>query len=63
VPINEGVTGQTFARQKTNYYNDFVKKDCKLWYPESDNVNNLKQINNFIFFPLVGNQGQSNGII
>jgi hypothetical protein len=41
VPIDQGVTGQVFARQKTTYTNDFVKNDFPVWYPETDNLRNF----------------------
>lgn len=34
-----------------------------MWYPESDNVKSLKKITNFVFMPIIGHEGQSNGLI
>lgn len=63
MPVNLGVSGQTFQRQKINYFNDFAKPDCPVWYPESDNVKSLKKVHNFVFMPMIGHEGQSNGLI
>jgi hypothetical protein len=34
-----------------------------MWYPETDNIKSLKKINNFVFMPIIGHEGQSNGLI
>lgn len=34
-----------------------------MWYPETDNIKSLKKIHNFVFMPIIGHEGQSNGLI
>ena len=34
-----------------------------MWYNETDNIKALKKINNYVFMPLIGHEGQTNGII
>lgn len=63
IACDSGITGQCYQRQKVNYFNNFNAGECIEWCPETDDMRGRRNINNFVFMPLIGFDGQSNGVI
>lgn len=63
IPYQVGATGCAFAKSKTVYLNQFDGKNNALFVSESDNIKALPNVRNFLILPIVGHDGQPNGII
>ena len=63
IPSDQGITGACFTRGKTVYYNNFTGVTQSLFYPETDNIKQYKNISSFIISPMIGHDGTPNGVV
>ena len=63
IPSDQGLTGLSFGKAKTIYYNNFEGVTQSKFYPETDNLKAYKNISSFIMSPLIGHDGKPNGVL
>ena len=63
ISSEQGLTGQSFCKAKTIYYNDFDKVTQSRFQPETDNIKAYNNLTNFLFNPIIGYDGKPNGVI
>ena len=61
VPHGLGITGDVFAKNKSVYHNSHELP--AYFVQESDNVKDIDIIKNFVMFPIIGHDGETNGVI
>ena len=61
-PYQVGATGCAFAKSKTIYHNHYEGGEAQ-FVQESDNIKALKNIQNFLILPIVGHNGEPNGVV
>ena len=63
IPQFGGCTGNAFEKVKTIYLNQFDGTNKHHFAAENDNIKGLKNIRNFVIMPLIGHNGETNGVI
>ena len=61
IPYDLGITGTVFTKRKSVYFNEF--EGSAFYVEEADNMKTLDKIQNFLFLPMLGIDGEPNGII
>ena len=61
IPYGLGITGDAFGKNKSVYFNNF--EYSSFFVQEADNIKAADNIRNFVIFPIIGHNGEPNGVM